>query len=183
MERATARRALPQDWCPGIDAQAEPTAPALDMRTAFTIQNQHAGSGTSAWLETIVRVSSNLRFRHSPTVPIPFARAHPRSMSVSASLVPPRTSPRRVRLAPSERSLENRKRHLRPGRCQLLIVQRQAMNLPIDVQNTRCMSTTLASISPNAVQGPTTAVLVCRGQPSRGRWTPSMNAVDERGSC
>ena len=85
------------------------------------------------------------------TVPaaVPSARAHARSISVSASMVPPRKSSRRVAL--SQGCRENRKRHLRPDRCQLLIMERQAMNLLIDTQNTRCLSTSLASISLTAV--------------------------------
>ena len=65
------------------------------------------------------------------------ARAHPRSLSVSASMVNPQKSPQRVRLALSQGCRENRKRHLRSRRCQLLTAERQAMNPPSVVQNTR----------------------------------------------
>ena len=45
-------------------------------------------------------------------------------------LGPPWKSPHRVRLAPSQECRENRKRHLRSFRCQLLTAERQAMNPP-----------------------------------------------------
>ena len=63
----------------------------------------------------------------------------------------PRWSLHGSRVPLSHGCRKNRKRLPRSRRCQLLIVQRQAMTLPIDAQNTRCMSTTLASISLNAV--------------------------------
>ena len=71
-----------------------------------------------------------------PTGPLP----------VSASMVPPWKSPRRVRLALSQGCRENQKRHLRSRRCQLLTAQRQATNPLCIVQNTRSL-TTLAFIS------------------------------------
>ena len=73
---------------------------------------------------------------------------------------------------------ENRKRHLRPGRYQLLIVERQALNLPIIAQNTRCLSTTLAFIFINAVWLPcSTAAFWFRDQQQQSSYVGTGQAA------
>ena len=132
-----------KDWCHGIDAQArQPLLWTYGQYVRFRtitlgVGPRHGRRLLSACPRTSASASGLFH------AGCPF----------SASMVPPRKSPRRARLALSHgccENRENRKRHHRPGRCQLLIMG-QAMNLPIDEQNTRCLSTTLASIALNAV--------------------------------
>ena len=88
--------------CHGIGVQTRSTGPALDTRTVSARQNQKTWSGTSTWLETIAQVCPNLRFRFSLLYRLSrgsFCKSSSRSLSVSASMVLPRKSPHRVRLA------------------------------------------------------------------------------------
>ena len=99
------------------------------------------GVGRSTWLEAVDRVCPSPPLAIQLTVPFQFLLDGPPH---GGHLIDPR-------LALSHGCREDRKRHLRSRRCQRLTAERQAMNSPSDVQNTRNPSASLAFISLHAV--------------------------------